>query len=56
MMFRETLNLLVNALVFNSLFYCSTGWSNVSMKDLKKLQRVQKFACRVISWTQEVHL
>ena len=40
--------LLINTFVFSKLFYCSTVWSNTSKKNIKKLQLVQNFACRVV--------
>ena len=45
---KKTLLLLINAFVFSKLFYCSTVWSNTSKKNIKKLQLVQNFACRVV--------
>ena len=44
---KETL-LLINAFVFSKLFYCSTVWSNTSKSNVRKLQRVQNFAARII--------
>ncbi|CAB4021410.1 Hypothetical predicted protein [Paramuricea clavata] len=31
------------------LYYCSTVWSNTSSSNIKKLQAVQNFACRIIA-------
>ena len=45
---KETLLLLINAFVFSKLFYCSTVWSNTSKSNVRKLQRVQNFAARII--------
>ena len=41
--------IIINALVFSKLYYCSTVWSNTSDKNLLKLQHVQNFAARIIS-------
>ena len=45
----KTLENVINALVFSKLFYCCTGWSNSSKKNVKKLQRVQNFALRLVT-------
>ena len=45
---KETLLLLINAFVFSKLFYCSTVWSNTIKSNVRKLQRVQNFAARII--------
>ena len=45
---RKTLLLLINAFVFNKLFYCSTVWSNTSKTNVKRLQVVQNFAGRIV--------
>ncbi|CAB4043026.1 Hypothetical predicted protein, partial [Paramuricea clavata] len=42
-------NLVSSALVMNKMFYCSTVWSNTSSTNIKKLQLVQNFACRIIT-------
>jgi hypothetical protein len=44
---KETISLLVSALVMNKLLYCSSAWSNTSAKNINKLQLVQNFACRI---------
>ena len=41
--------IIINALVFSKLFYCSTVWSNTFDKNLRELQHVQNFAARIIS-------
>ena len=48
---KEALTLIVPALVMNKMFYCSTVWSNTSSTNIKKLQLVQNFACRMITNT-----
>ena len=45
----KTLENVINALVFSKLFYCSTVWSGTSKKNVKKLQRVQNFAARLVT-------
>ena len=40
--------LLINALVFSKLFYCSTVWSNTSKTNVKRLQLVQNFAGSIV--------
>lgn len=50
---RETLSLLISALVLSKMLYCSTLWSNTSAKNIKKLQAVQNFACRIITNTRK---
>lgn len=50
---RQTLIIIINALVFSKLFYCSSVWANTSKKNLEKLQRVQNFAARIITGTRK---
>ena len=45
----KTLENVINALVFSKLFYCCTVWSSSSKKNVKKLQRVQSFALRLVT-------
>ena len=45
---KETFLLLINAFVFSKLFYCFTVFSNTSKSSVRKLQRVQNFAARII--------
>ena len=40
---------LINAFVFCKLFYCSTVWSNTSKENIRKLQLVQNYACRIVT-------
>ena len=35
------------------MFYCSSVWSNTSKNNIKKLQLVQKFACRISTGSQK---
>ena len=46
---KKKLICLINALVFSKLFYCSTIWSSMSEKNVKKLQLVQNYACRIVA-------
>ena len=46
---KDTLTIVVNCLVFSKLFYCSNVWSNTTESNLDKVQKVQNFACRIIS-------
>ena len=50
---KETLSLLISALVMNKLLYCSSVWSNTSAKNINKLQSVQNFACRIVTNTKK---
>ena len=45
----ELFTIVINALVFSKLFYCSSVWSSTSGKNIKKLQYIQNFAARIIS-------
>ena len=44
---------MVSSLVMRKLFYCSSVWSNTSSKNVKRLQAVQNFACRIVSNTRK---
>ena len=46
---KKTLIYLINAFVFSKLFYCSTVWSSTSEKNVRKLQLVQKYACKIVA-------
>ena len=46
---RKTLLIVMNALVFSKLFYCSNVWANCSKLNIDILQSVQNFACRIVS-------
>ena len=45
----DLLVIIINALVFSKLYYCSSVWSNTSASNMQKLQLVQNFAARIIS-------
>ena len=46
---KETLLLCIETLVIGKSLYCCTVWSNTSAMNIKKLQTVQNFACRIIT-------
>ena len=46
---KDTLCLIIFALVLSKLFYCSSVWSNTSATNVSKLQAVQNFACKTIT-------
>ena len=50
---KELLVMIINALVFSKLYYCSSVWSNTTGTNIKKLQCVQNFAARIISNTKK---
>ena len=50
---NHTLIIIINALVFSKLFYCSSVWSNTSQSNIAKLQAVQNFACRIVSGSKK---
>lgn len=49
----DTLHLIISALVMSKLYYCSSVWSNTTVSNIKKLQSVQNFACRIITNTKK---
>jgi Fe-S cluster biosynthesis and repair protein YggX len=49
----ETLENVISSLVFSKLYYGSTVWSNTTQKNIKKLQKVQNFAARIITCTRK---
>ena len=46
---KNTLIYLINAFVFSKLFYCSTVWRSTSKKNVRKLQLVRNYACRIVA-------
>ena len=46
---KQTLIMVINALVFSKLHYCCNVWSNTTDKNLHQLQAVQNFAFRITS-------
>ena len=49
---KQTISIIINALVFSKLYYYSSVWGNTSNKNLDKLQKVQNFAGRILSGTK----
>ena len=45
----EILAKIINSLVFSKLYYCSSVWASTSATNVRKIQRVQNFAARVIT-------
>ena len=45
---KRALIIIINALVFSILFYCSSVWNNTTQANLDKLQAVQNFTCRIL--------
>ena len=46
---KNTLLTVIHALVFSKMYYCSNVWANTTNKNVRKLQAVQNFACRIAS-------
>ena len=49
----KTLEQLISSLVLSKMLYCSTVWSNTSTTNIKKLQLVQNFACKIVTKTRK---
>ena len=54
--FKNELITIINALVFSKLYYCSSVWSNTTMSNVNKLQKVQNFAARIVSNTRKYYI
>ena len=50
---RDTLRAIILTLVLSKFYCCSTVWSNTTATNIKKLQAVQNFACRIITKTKK---
>ena len=50
---KDILMLIISSLVFSKMFYCSSVWSNTSNNNIKKLQLIQNFVCRIITGSQK---
>ena len=50
---KTTLELLITALVFSKMLYCSSVWANTSFLNVNKLQSIQNFACRIVTNTRK---
>ena len=46
---KNTLLTVIHVLVFSKMYYCSSVWANITNKNVRKLQVVQNFACRIVS-------
>lgn len=51
----KTLKLIVSSLVFSKMTYCSTVWSNSAASNIKKLQLVQNFACKIVTGSRKYY-
>ena len=49
---KDILVKIINSLVFSTLYYCSSVWSNTSASNNRK-QGVQNFAARIVSGTRK---
>ena len=49
----RTLENVITFLVFNKLYFCSTVWANTSKTNVRKLQRIQNFAARILTGTRK---
>ena len=45
---KETLQLLIESVVFSKMLYCSSVWSNTTAQNINKIQSIQNFACKII--------
>ena len=50
---NKTLSLIIKALIFSRLFYCSSVWGNTFSKNISELQLIQNFVCRIILGTKK---
>ena len=51
---KNTLLTLMHASVFSKMYYCSNVWANIKKKNVRKLQAVQNFACRIVSGGKQI--
>ena len=51
---KNTLLTLMHASVFSKMYYCSNVWANIKKKNVRKLQAVQNFACRIVSGEKQI--
>ena len=45
----KTLSEIIKSLVVSKMLYCSTVWSNTSASNVKKVQSIQNFACKIVT-------
>ena len=50
---KETLLVIINALVMSRIDYCSAVWSSTTDTNLKKVQLIQNYAARIVSGTRK---
>ena len=48
-----TLENVIKSLVFSKLYFCSTVWANTSKSNVRKLQKIQNFAARILTGTRK---
>ena len=46
---KETLQLLIESVVFSKMLYCSSVWSNTTAQNITKIQSIQSFTCKIIT-------
>ena len=51
---KNTLLTVMHASVFSKMYYCSNVWANIKKKNVRKLQAVQNFACRIVSGEKQI--
>ena len=51
---KNTLLTVIHTLVFSKMYYCSNVWANITNKNVRKLQAVQNFACRIVSGEKKI--
>ena len=49
----RTLETVIKALVFSKLYFCSSVWANTSKTNVRKLQKIQNFAARILTGTRK---
>ena len=49
----RTLESVIKSLVFSKLYFCSTVWANTSKTNVRKLQKIQNFAARILTGTRK---
>ena len=49
----RTLENVITSLVLSKLYFCSTVWANTSKTNVRKLQKIQDFAARILTGTRK---
>jgi hypothetical protein len=52
----KTLSEVISSLVISKMVYCSSVWSNTSASNVKKVQSIQNFACKIITKSKYDHV